>query len=105
LEELFFPDDPYPLHLDKRSETLKVIQQMRDEAHRFGITHHRNKRSKNTFSSQLEQIPGIGEATVKELLKKFGSVKAVKSATFEQWAEVIGNSRAKKIEVFLKENP
>ncbi len=105
LEELFFPDDPYPLHLDKRSETLKVIQQMRDEAHRFGITHHRNKRSKNTFSSQLEQIQGIGEATVKELLKKFGSVKAVKSATFEQWAELIGNSRAKKIEAYLKENP
>ena len=105
LEELYFPEDPYPLHLDKRSETLKVIQQMRDEAHRFGITHHRNKRSKNTFSSQLEEIPGIGPATVKSLLKKFGSVKGVKTATFEQWSELIGNTKAQKLKEYLSKNP
>ncbi|MGB0177327.1 MAG: helix-hairpin-helix domain-containing protein, partial [Owenweeksia sp.] len=97
LEELYFPGDKYPLYLDKRSETLKVIQRLRDEAHRFGITHHRNRRSKGTFKSELEAIPGIGEATIKDLLRHFKSVKKVKEANEEQLTEVVGMSRAKKI--------
>ncbi|HBF19408.1 MAG: excinuclease ABC subunit C [Owenweeksia sp.] len=97
LEELYFPGDKYPLYLDKRSETLKVVQRLRDEAHRFGITHHRNRRSKSTFKSELEAIPGVGEATVKELLRQFKSVKKVKDATVEQLTEVVGEARAKKI--------
>lgn len=97
LEELYFPGDKYPLYLDKRSETLKVIQRLRDEAHRFGITHHRNRRSKNTFKSELDQIPGIGPATIKELLSKFKSVTKVKEASQEQLTEVVGHSRATRI--------
>jgi len=104
LEELYFPGDKYPLYLDKRSETLKIIQRLRDEAHRFGITHHRNRRSKGTFKSELESIPGIGNATVKELLAKFKSVKKVKEANKEQLAEVIGDSRAKKIINYFAKN-
>jgi len=97
LEELFFPGDKYPLYLDKRSETLKVIQRLRDEAHRFGITHHRNRRSKNTFKSELEAIPGIGPSSIKDLLRKFKSVKRVKEANEDQLVEVVGAARAKKI--------
>lgn len=105
LEELYFPGDKYPLYLDKRSETLKIIQRLRDEAHRFGITHHRNRRSKSTFKSELEGITGIGASTVKELLRKFKSVKKVKEAKEEDLAEVVGKSRAKKIiQHFSKEN-
>ncbi len=95
LEELFFPGDKYPLYLDKRSETLKVIQRLRDEAHRFGITHHRNRRSKSTMRSELEEIPGIGPATIKELLRKFKSVKRVKEADETELAELIGPAKAK----------
>ncbi len=97
LEELYFPNDPIPLYLDKRSETLKIIQRLRDEAHRFGITHHRNRRSKGTFKSELEGISGIGKQTVKDLLRKFKSVKKVKEAKEDELAEVIGVARAKKI--------
>jgi len=97
LEELYFPGDKYPLYLDKRSETLKVIQRLRDEAHRFGITHHRNRRSKNTFKSELDQIPGIGPSTIKDLLSKFKSVTKVKEASKEELTEVVGNSRATRI--------
>lgn len=97
LEELYFPGDKYPLYLDKRSETLKVIQRLRDEAHRFGITHHRNRRSKNTFKSELDQIPGIGPATIKDLLGKFKSVTKIKEASKEELTEVVGHSRATRI--------
>lgn len=97
LEELYFPGDKYPLYLDKRSETLKVIQRLRDEAHRFGITHHRNRRSKNTFKSELEQIPGVGPATIKDLLSKFKSVAKIKAASEEELAGVVGQSKAKGI--------
>lgn len=97
LEELYFPGDQYPLYLDKRSETLKIIQRLRDEAHRFGITHHRNRRSKNTFKSELEAIPTIGKATVKELLRKFKSVKKVKEATHNDLKEIVGEAKAKRI--------
>lgn len=97
LEEIYFPGDSIPLYLDKTSETLKVLQRVRDEAHRFGISKHRNKRSKATFTSELEGIPGIGEKSIGELLKKFKSVKRIKSASFEEIEEVIGKSRANKL--------
>jgi excinuclease ABC subunit C len=105
LEEIYYPGDSIPMYLDKKSETLKVIQHMRDEAHRFSITHHRNKRSKNTFKSTLEGIPGIGPESVKMLLRKFGSVKAVRSASNDEITQLMGPSKAKKIIDFLQENP
>lgn len=97
LEELFYPDDPIPLYLDKKSETLKVIQQLRNEAHRFGIEHHRNKRSKSALNTELETIPGIGEKTVVELLKQFKSVKRISQADLKALEAVVGMSRAQKI--------
>lgn len=94
LEELYFPGDKYPLYLDKRSETLKVIQRLRDEAHRFGITHHRNRRSKGTFKSELSEINGIGDESIKLMLRKFKSVKKVREASLEELVEVLGAKRA-----------
>lgn len=97
LEEIYFPEDPIPLYLDKKSESLKIIQQLRNEAHRFGITHHRNKRSKSAISSEIESIKGVGEKTATELLKKFKSVKRIKKASLEELSEVTGKVMAKKI--------
>ncbi len=97
LEELYYPDDEFPLFLEKKSETLKVIQQIRDEAHRFGITHHRNLRSKNTFVSELDGIKGIGKETTKMLLSELKSVKKIREATIEQLSGIIGNARAKLV--------
>lgn len=94
LEELFFPGDSLPLYLDKRSETLKVIQQLRNEAHRFGITHHRNRRSKGALTNELEQIEGIGQKTVEALIKQFKSVKRVKEQSLENLVAVIGKAKA-----------
>jgi excinuclease ABC subunit C len=94
LEELYFPEDPAPLHIDKRSSTLRVIQQMRDEAHRFGITHHRGKRSKRIIRTELEDIPGIGPETAKKLLVKFGSIKGIKEAPTEEVVAEIGPGKA-----------
>lgn len=102
LEEIFFPGDSIPLYLDKSSETLKVLQHVRNESHRFGISKHRNRRSKNSFNSELEGIPGIGEKTIQELLSKFKSVKRIKSASKEELSEVVGNSRAEKILKFFE---
>lgn len=102
LEEIFFPGDSIPLYLDKTSETLKVLQHIRNESHRFGITRHRNRRSKNTFNSELEGIPGIGEKTIQDLLRKFKSVKRIKSASKEELAEVVGSSRAEKLVNYFK---
>lgn len=104
LEEIFFPGDSIPLYLDKSSETLKVLQHIRNESHRFGISRHRNRRSKNTFNSELDGIPGIGEKTVQDLLNKFKSVKRIKSASKEELAEIVGNSRAEKILKFFNSN-
>lgn len=104
LEEIFFPGDSIPLYLDKNSETLKVLQHIRNESHRFGITKHRNRRSKNTFNSELDVIPGIGEKTIQDLLNKFKSVKRIKSASKEELAEIVGNSRAEKILKFFQPN-
>jgi len=97
LEEIYFPEDPIPLYLDKKSESLKIIQQLRNEAHRFGISFHRNKRSKAAINSELESIEGIGDKTVEELLKNFKSVKRIKEASLENLAQAIGMSKAKKI--------
>jgi len=100
LEELFYPGDSVPLYLDKKSETLKIIQQLRNEAHRFGITHHRDKRSKTALETSIETIPGIGEKTMLTLIKHFKSVKRIKLATQKEISEVIGVSKAKKISDF-----
>lgn len=97
LEEIYYPGDSIPLYLDKKSETLKIIQHLRNEAHRFGITFHRNKRSNSALNSELETIAGIGEKTIVELLKKFKSVKRISEASLEDISAVVGNSRAKKI--------
>src|SRR5690554_6523325 len=97
LEELYYPGDSAPLYIDKRSETLKILQHARNEAHRFGITHHRNKRSKNTFKTELTDIPGIGKTTAEELLNKFQSVTRIKKATLAEITEVVGPSRAQAI--------
>ena len=104
LEELFYPGDSLPLYLDKRSETLKVIQHLRNEAHRFGITHHRNRRSKSALNNELETIPGIGEKTVQDLIKTFKSVKRVKEQSEESLASVVGKAKAKVIRTFFESN-
>jgi excinuclease ABC subunit C len=101
LEEIYYPDDPIPLYLDKKSETLKITQYLRNEAHRFGITFHRNKRSKSAIKSELEQIPDIGTQTITTLLRKFKSAKRVKEASFEDLKEVIGNARAIKVHQYF----
>lgn len=97
LEELFYPNDPIPLYLDKKSETLKIIQQLRNEAHRFGIEHHRNKRSRSALNTELETISGVGEKTVVDLLKHFKSVKRISFAKLDELEEVVGKARAKRI--------
>ena len=94
LEEIYFPGDSIPIYIDKRSETLKLIQQMRDEAHRFGITHHRKRREKGTIKTELSEIEGIGPTTSETLLKHFKSVKSIKLANLEQLEEVVGKSKA-----------
>ena len=97
LEEIYYPDDPIPLYLDKKSETLKITQFLRNEAHRFGITFHRKKRSKSAIQSELEQIPNIGKQTIITLLRQFKSAKRVKEASFDHLKEVIGPARATKV--------
>lgn len=101
LEEIFFPGDSVPLYLDKNSETLKIIQQARDEAHRFGITFHRKKRSLNFIKSQLEDVPGIGEKTIRYLLKEFKSIENLKNQPYDTVASQIGDSKAAKLFDYL----
>ena len=103
LEEIYYPGDSLPLYLDKKSETLKVIQYLRNEAHRFGITFHRNKRSKAALDSELEEIEGIGEKTANKLLRQFGSVKRIKEASIDKLSVVVGPSKAHKIYESLRE--
>ena len=97
LEELYYPGDSYPLYLDKKSETLKVIQQLRDEAHRFGITFHRKKRDQGTLKTELEEIPGIGKTTADKLLRQFKSVKKIKDATEAELAEVLNKKQVQTL--------
>lgn len=97
LEEIYFPEDPVPLYIDKSSETLKLIQQARDEAHRFGITFHRQKRSKSQTTSELDQVKGIGPETKKRLLVQFKSIKRIKEASKEEIVSLIGKSKGEII--------
>ncbi len=103
LEEIFFPDDPIPLYINKKSETLKVIQQARNEAHRFAITFHRNQRSRNFTTTELTNIQGIGDKTAQKLLSHFGSVKKLKAALETEIIEVVGKVAAGKIKAYFKE--
>ncbi len=95
LEELYFPEDPDPLYLDKKSETLKILQRVRDESHRFGVKHHRTRRKKATIKSELEEIPGVGAKTVEVLLNQLKSVKRVKETPLETLEGILGKSKAK----------
>ena len=97
LEEIYFPGDSVPLYLDKRSESLKLIQQLRDEAHRFGITHHRKQRGKDSLGTSLDKIEGIGPKTVELLITNFGSVKKVMEAKKEELIQLIGKAKAEKV--------
>ncbi|SHL89926.1 Excinuclease ABC subunit C [Chryseobacterium carnipullorum] len=101
LEEIFFPEDSIPLYLDKKSETLKILQRVRDEAHRFGVKHHRTRRKNSTIKSELEEIPGIGEKTIELLLSKLKSVKRIKESSLETLEEILGKSKAKVIHDFF----
>ena len=104
LEEIYFPGDSFPIHIDKKSESLRLLQRIRDEAHRFAITFHRKVRSKNAFGTQLTAIPGIGQSTADKLLKHFKSVKKLKDAKEEEIAKVIGVSRAKELVGWREKN-
>lgn len=104
LEEIYFPEDPIPLYLDKKSETLKILQRVRDESHRFGVKHHRTRRKNSTIKSELEEIPGVGEKTIELLLQKLKSVKRVKEANLETLEEILGKSKGKMIYAYFNEN-
>ena len=103
LEELYYPGDSFPLYLDKKSETLKIIQQLRDEAHRFGITFHRKKRDQGTLKTELELIPGIGKSTADKLLVKFKSVKKIKEASEKELSEVLNKKQMQTLSNFFNE--
>jgi excinuclease ABC subunit C len=104
LEEIYFPGDSYPIHIDKKSESLMLLQRIRDEAHRFAITFHRNVRSKNAFGTQLTDIDGIGEGTAQKLLMQFKSVRKMKEATEEQLSATIGATKAKILVEWIEKN-
>ncbi|WP_312903002.1 excinuclease ABC subunit UvrC [Chryseobacterium taichungense] len=101
LEEIFFPEDSIPLYLDKKSETLKILQRVRDEAHRFGVKHHRTRRKNSTIKSELEEIPGVGGKTIELLLSKLKSVKRIKESSLETLEEILGKSKAKIVWEFF----
>ena len=102
LEEIYYPNDPHPMYLDKRSETLKIIQQLRDEAHRFGITFHRNKRSKATLVTELEKISGIGKVSADKLLRHFKSVKNIQNATEKDLLEILNIKQIKALQTYFE---
>jgi len=101
LEEIYFPEDSLPLHINKKSESLKLIQRMRDEAHRFGITHHRNRRSKAFTNTELESVTGIGKKTADALLRHFKSMKKLREASAEEIIAIVGNAKAKVIREYF----
>ena len=103
LEELYYPGDQYPLYLDKKSESLRIIQHLRDEAHRFGITFHRNQRSRKTFVSELDNIPGIGKVTVEKLLKTYKSVKKIKALTDEELKTVLNLKQIQALKTYFNQ--
>ncbi len=102
LEEIYFPGDTLPIYIDKRSETLKLIQRMRDEAHRFGIKHHRNKRSKNLIKTELTTIAGIGKVLSEKLLVQFGSVESIRNASIDEISAITGNKKALELQLALQ---
>ncbi|MEO5572775.1 MAG: excinuclease ABC subunit UvrC [Bacteroidia bacterium] len=104
LEEIYYPHDSVPLYLDKKGETLKLIQYLRDEVHRFGITHHRNRRTKGVIKTELSEIKGIGEATAQSLLRHFKSVKKIREASFNEIVNLIGQAKAKTVFDYLRVN-
>lgn len=104
LEEIYYPGDQYPMYLDKKSETLKIIQQLRDEAHRFGITFHRKKRNKATLATELENIPGIGRTSAEKLLRHFKSVKKIREATEEELMQVLNKKQVVSLLEYFKNN-
>ena len=97
LEEIYFPGDQYPIHINKRSPSLRIIQQLRNEAHRFAITFHRNKRLKNTLKTELTSIEGIGPKTSQKMLTAFKSIKKIKEASLDELQDVLGKSAGKKV--------
>ena len=101
LEEIFYPGDPVPLYLDKNSSSLKIIQHLRNEAHRFGITFHRNQRSKGALSSELDSISGIGEKSIEALIKRFKSVSGIKEASFDELKDIVGLAKAKLLKAYF----
>ena len=103
LEEIYFPGDSVPLYIDKRSESLKLIQHLRNEAHRFSLAHHRNKRSKSSLHSTLDDAPGIGPKSKADLLKKFKSIKRIKAASIKELTELLGKSKAQKLTTYFKD--
>lgn len=104
LEEIYFPEDSIPLYLDKKSETLKILQRVRDESHRFGVKHHRARRTNSTIKSELDGIPGVGEKTVELLLQKLKSVKRVKESNLETLEEILGKSKGKVVWEYFNPN-
>ncbi len=104
LEEIFFPNDPVPLYLDKQSESLKIIQQLRNEAHRFGITHHRKRREKTGMQTELSNISGIGEKTITELFKHFKSIQRIKKADKTELIALIGAHKTKLLQTYFNKN-
>lgn len=104
LEEIYFPEDSIPLYLDKKSETLKILQRVRDESHRFGVKHHRTRRKNSTIKSELEEIPGIGEKAIELLLSKLKSVKRVKESSRETLEEILGKSRGGLVWEYFNSN-
>ena len=103
LEEIYFPGDSVPLYIDKRSESLKLIQHLRNEAHRFSLAHHRNKRSKSSLHSTLDDAPGIGPKSKADLFKKFKSIKRIKAASIKELTELLGKSKAQKLHTYFKD--
>jgi excinuclease ABC subunit C len=101
LEEIYFPDDPIPAHINKKSESLKLIQQARDEAHRFGITFHRDQRSRNFIKTELTEIPGIGAKTAEKLLQHFGSLARVRKAEPAEVEKLVGKAAAQKVQAYF----
>lgn len=104
LEEIYFPEDSIPLYLDKKSETLKILQRVRDESHRFGVKHHRTRRKNSTIKSELEEIPGIGEKAIELLLSKLKSVKRVKESSRETLEEILGKNRGGLVWEYFNDN-
>ena len=103
LEEIYFPGDSLPLYIDKKSESLRVVQALRDEAHRFGITHHRLRRSKSQVSSELDAIRGIGPATVQALMRHFRSIRRLRDASLDDIAAVVGPAKARLVREHFKD--